>query len=104
MNNLFIIFLLVSISCQQIDSFKPDEFCKKFNNIKCFITLNRSYECGKYYCSINKKSCDDFLSLGTGNLTVSKKNIFMNKKKIESIKNCKIKGIKFSQWSNRFNF
>jgi hypothetical protein len=84
---LSVIILIIN----SIDSFKPADFCKKDSQK---ISKNCiAHNCGTKFCTLNKKTCDSFFTLG----------IFLKKWSkqpkayatfIENIKNCEIKDYK----------
>ena len=50
---LLLVLILLLIS-NQINSLKTEDFCIKNKDRKC-----EAYECEKYFCSIDKISCDN---------------------------------------------
>jgi hypothetical protein len=92
----FFILILISIT---INSVELNNYCKKIKYRKC----EKLYQCGNNLCSIDEKSCRDFIEWG---------NIFQKffnrpppayRKFINNIKNCRLKETK-NQWSHRMNF
>ncbi len=87
--------------------FIPDNYCKKADqSIVCEV-----YTCGKDYCTSNKRSCENLITLETyANSNVRRgeemKQIKILKKLIHSIKDCALNGHVFfkNQWMHRLNF
>jgi hypothetical protein len=52
---IFVFTIILSLVIH-IKSFKPDYFCTKSNNDNCF-----NYDCGRNLCSIDEKSCRNFI-------------------------------------------
>jgi hypothetical protein len=77
----------------QINGFISDDFCKK-NNTNCNC---KNFDCGKYFCSLEKISCESLLKWKINSKNnyykysrIYKENpINMFKKFIENIKQCK---------------
>lgn len=91
--------------------FIPDNYCKKADqNIVCEV-----YTCGKDYCTSNKRSCENLITLESVSKTYANNNVRCGeemkqikilKKLIRSIKNCDLNGHVYfkNQWIHRLNF
>ena len=77
---LFFILLLIS---NQVNGFKTEDFCIKKKDRKC-----EAYECGKYFCSIDKKSCDNLYRWRKMMNKYSKDNSKVYKTFIQNIMRC----------------
>ncbi len=73
-----------------IKSLKPDYFCTKLNNNNCF-----NYDCGTKLCSIDEKSCSNFIKWENLMKKYVKKDIERIKynKFMKSVKRCNKKQI-----------
>jgi len=57
MKYYFLFICALFLSSDSINCFKPAYFCKKEKIVqKC-----KAYDCGKNFCSLNKKFCQNFI-------------------------------------------
>lgn len=87
----FFLFLALILMSYKISGFESNDFCKRISiNYKC-----KHFECSKYFCSLDKKSCDNLISwkLNSKNnyfkySRIYKEQTNMFKRFIENIKYC----------------
>ena len=92
---LFFILLLIS---NQVNGFKTEDFCIKKKDRKC-----EAYECGKYFCSIDKKSCDNLFRWRKMMNKYSKDNSKVYKTFIQNIMRCQ-KTDDSINWIQKYHF
>ena len=93
MKYFFIFLVALILLSYQINGFISDDFCKK-NNTNCNC---KNFDCGKYFCSLEKISCESLLKwkINSKNNYYKYSRIYkenpmnMFKKFIENINQCK---------------
>lgn len=99
MKHFYLFFIIILLISKQSESLKTENYCKRINNNKC-----STYECGKYFCSVDKTTCDSLFQFvkkySKKSNTVEKKKLNIYTQFVDDIKRCKTK-INQNLWSHR---
>ena len=96
---LVTIILLLFFNIYQINCLKLSNFCKRAKTNKC-----ESYQCGTFFCSIDKQSCQDFIIWAKLMSKYSNQSQNNYNKFVDNIKRCRTIGGHKNQWMHRLNF
>ena len=91
------IIIFLFLMNNQINGLEFKNFCRKAKNTNC-----ESYQCGSFFCAVNKESCQQFILWAKLMNNYSNINKKVYNKFIDNIRHCRINVGYKNEWMSNF--